>query len=134
LRYSLRLTQRHNLLRRSTPSALQAFRVPTEAHPAFGGLIQGSDGNFYGTTYNGGANNYASIYRITPTGTLTTIYSFCSQTNCADGSNPYGALIQGSDGNFYGTTSVGGTGFASSRIRLGHRISHRSGWHVHQPL
>jgi uncharacterized repeat protein (TIGR03803 family) len=68
------------------------------------GLIQGSDGNFYGTTYGIG-----TVFKITPTGTLTTLYIFCSQSGCADGDDPYGALVQGTDGNFYGTTYSGGT-------------------------
>lgn len=76
--------------------------------PTFGGLVQGADGDFYGTTYNGGAQNSGAVFKITPTGVLTILYSFCSQTNCTDGSNPYGGLVQGSDGNFYGTTSLGG--------------------------
>jgi uncharacterized repeat protein (TIGR03803 family) len=78
------------------------------SNPVFGGLVQGTDGNFYGTTYSGGAFNFGTVFQITPTGTLTTLYSFCSQQNCADGSNPYGGLVQGTDGNFYGTTSLGG--------------------------
>src|SRR5208282_489012 len=73
-----------------------------------GALVQGTDGNLYGTTINGGANgpNTGTVFRITPGGTLTTLYNFCSQSGCADGSNPdWGAaLVQGTDGNFYGTT------------------------------
>jgi uncharacterized repeat protein (TIGR03803 family) len=74
------------------------------------GLIQATNGNFYGTTYGGGTNGYGTVFEITPTGKLTTLYSFCSETNCADGSYPFDALIQGSDGNFYGTTNGGGGG------------------------
>jgi uncharacterized repeat protein (TIGR03803 family) len=75
-----------------------------------GGLVQGRDGNFYGTTSNGGANTSGgTVFKITPSGTLATLYSFCSQTNCADGSIPmFGTLVQGTDGNFYGTTKTGG--------------------------
>jgi uncharacterized repeat protein (TIGR03803 family) len=74
------------------------------------GLIQATNGNFYGTTYGGGANGYGTAFEITPTGKLTTLYSFCSETNCTDGSYPFDALIQGSDGSFYGTTNGGGGG------------------------
>jgi uncharacterized repeat protein (TIGR03803 family) len=73
-----------------------------------GELVQGTDGNFYGATQGGGANGDGTVFRITPGGTLTTLYTFCSQSNCADGDNPYGGLIQGTDGNFYGTTLLGG--------------------------
>ncbi len=80
----------------------------TDGYLPVAGLIQASDGNFYGTMEMGGANDYGTVYKITPTGTLTTLYSFCAQSGCADGSLPYGAPIQGSDGNFYGTTGLGG--------------------------
>ena len=72
-------------------------------------LILATDGNFYGTTIGGGANSSlgGTIFKITPSGALTTIYSFCALANCADGSGP-GQLIQASDGNFYGTTTGGG--------------------------
>jgi uncharacterized repeat protein (TIGR03803 family) len=70
------------------------------------GLIQASDGNFYGTT-NGGAHDGGTVFQLSPTGTLTTLYSFCSEPNCTDGDGP-GGLIQASDGNFYGTTYYGG--------------------------
>ena len=73
------------------------------------GLIQASNGNFYGITSGGGANGEGTIFQITSTGRLTTLYSFCSQSNCTDGSNPVG-LIQATDGNFYGTTQEGGNG------------------------
>lgn len=82
-------------------------------------LVQGSDGNLYGTTLDGGAagqcGNFGcgTIFKITPTGTLTTLYTFCPQGNCPfggpDGANPNAALVQGADGSFYGTTSQGGS-------------------------
>ena len=71
-------------------------------------LIQGTDGRFYGTTYMGGAYGRGTVFRITPGGMLTTLYNFCVRANCPDGASPYGGLVQGTDGNFYGTTSVGG--------------------------
>jgi uncharacterized repeat protein (TIGR03803 family) len=73
------------------------------------GLIQATDGSFYGTSLRGGVDGGGSVFKITPGGKLTVLYSFCSQTNCADGESPYGTLIQGTDGNFYGTTLSGGT-------------------------
>jgi uncharacterized repeat protein (TIGR03803 family) len=76
------------------------------------GLVQATDGNLYGTTVDGGTNCYSSgcgtVFKITPSGTLTMLYTFCNQSNCSDGSYPYAGLVQGTDGNFYGTTSGGG--------------------------
>ena len=80
------------------------------------GLMQGRDGNFYGTTLWGGANGECSdpaggcgtVFKLTPGGTLTILYSFCSQPNCADGAEPGGTLLQAADGNFYGTAYAGG--------------------------
>ena len=71
------------------------------------GLIQGSDGNFYGTTWGGGTNNLGAVFRISPNGNYTNLHSFVGPPN--DGANPFAGLIQGSDGNFYGTTEYGGT-------------------------
>src|SRR5580658_5746639 len=71
-------------------------------------LVQATDGNFYGTTSLGGTKGYGTIFKITPSGTLTTLYSFCSQTGCTDGEIPYGGLIQDTNGDFYGTTEGGG--------------------------
>ena len=71
-------------------------------------LIQATDGNIYGTTEASGANGGRTVYKITPSGTLTTLYSFCSQSNCNDGYNPYFGPVQGTDGTLYGTTAYGG--------------------------
>jgi uncharacterized repeat protein (TIGR03803 family) len=72
-------------------------------------VVQGADGNFYGTTYEGGTNNLGAVFRISPQGHLTTLYSFCSLPGCADGQLPTSAgLLRGADGNFYGTTPIGG--------------------------
>jgi uncharacterized repeat protein (TIGR03803 family) len=72
----------------------------------YSGVIQGWDGNFYGTTASGGGSNGAgTIFTITPKGSFTSLYTF---TGGADGANPAGALVQGTDGTFYGTTQEGG--------------------------
>lgn len=72
-------------------------------------LVQATNGNLYGTTEARGKNNGGTVFEITPGGTLTTLYEFCSDTQCADGGDPTGALVQASDGNLYGTTMAGGT-------------------------
>jgi uncharacterized repeat protein (TIGR03803 family) len=83
----------------------------TNGGQPYAGLVQGADGNFYGTTVVGGAHvgscggfGCGTAFKITPTGTLTTLYSF----DIAQGANPYAGLVQGTNGNFYGTTEVGG--------------------------
>jgi uncharacterized repeat protein (TIGR03803 family) len=87
-------------------TSLHSFQVFTNgAGPSR--LVQGSDGNFYGTTSGGGTNNNAgTVFRISATGALTTLYSF---TGGKDGGDSFAGLVQGSDGNFYGTTAYGGT-------------------------
>ncbi len=80
----------------------------------FSGVIQGTDGNLYGTTEEGGSNTCSvndsggTIFKITPSGKKTTIYSFGAQPNCVDGFYPVGGLIQANDGSLYGTTTYGG--------------------------
>jgi uncharacterized repeat protein (TIGR03803 family) len=68
------------------------------------GVILASDGNFYGTTTFGGSANFGTIFKLTPTGTITTLVNFTGP----NGTYPMGELIQASDGNLYGTTSGGG--------------------------
>jgi uncharacterized repeat protein (TIGR03803 family) len=92
-----------------TFTLLHIFDETDGAGPT-GALIQTSDGNFYGTTYGGGANSKGTIFRMTPDGTVTTLYSFCPQSHCPDGANPVAGLVQGTDGKFYGTTYYGGGG------------------------
>lgn len=74
----------------------------------YGGLVQGNDGNFYGTTFGGGTEARGTVFTITPAGKLTTLYTFCTQTGCPDGSSPQVPMIEGTDGNYYGTTEYGG--------------------------
>ncbi len=97
-----KLSTLHNFCPGGNGSECPDGRNPTR-------LIQGSNGNFYGATYEGGANGPAggTIFEITPAGVLTTLHSFCAETNCADGAAPDG-LMQAANGNFYGTTYDGG--------------------------
>ena len=85
--------------------------------------MQGSDGYFYGTTDNGGTNNAGTVFQISTNGALTALYAFGTVTNASgvvalDGANPDAALVQGSDGNFYGTTQYGGTNGCGTVFRI----------------
>ena len=79
---------------------------PGDGAVPFAGLVQGSDGNFYGTTASGGAFFQGTVFRMTPSGAITVLHSFNSFFS--EGAVPFAALVQGSDGNFYGTTAFGG--------------------------
>jgi uncharacterized repeat protein (TIGR03803 family) len=90
--------------------------------PYLGGLVQAADGNLYGTTEFGGARDVGTIFKITPTGTLTTLYSFCSQqvnSVCTDGAYPFGGLVQAINGDLYGTTTFGGAGVNCAAVARG---------------
>ena len=80
-----------------------------------GGIIRGSDGNFYGTSLEGGTNGGGAVFKISASGAFTSLYSF---TGGDDGALPYGDLVQGSDGNFYGATHFGGLGGNGVLFRL----------------
>ena len=89
-------------------STMASFNGITGNGPT-GSLVQGQDGNFYGTTIGGGSLGYGNVFRMTPAGVLTNLVSF----NLVNGGNPYSGLIQGADGNLYGkttTNSLGGEG------------------------
>ncbi len=81
----------------------------TDGGSPYSAFLQAANGNFFGITHGGGENGYGSIFKITPSGEFTTLYSFCSQPECADGTVP-NALVQGTNGTFYGTTVTGGNG------------------------
>ena len=85
--------------------SLYSFTGSYDGANPLAALVQGSDGNFYGTTENGGAYGYGVIFEITPAGAPTTLYAF---TGGKDGANPTAALVQGGDGSYYGTTPYGG--------------------------
>jgi uncharacterized repeat protein (TIGR03803 family) len=76
----------------------------------YGGLIVDKSGNLYGTTTNGGGHGGGTVFRLAPDGSESVLYDFCSQANCADGANPFSALVRDRVGNLYGTTQSGGTG------------------------
>jgi uncharacterized repeat protein (TIGR03803 family) len=70
----------------------------------YGPLVQGTDGFLYGTTSYGGSGG--SIFKVSTSGAFTTLYTFCTQSGCPDGGAPVDGLIQGSDGNLYGTNTL----------------------------
>jgi len=81
-------------------------------------LVWGADGELYGTTNSGGAYNQGTIFKITPSGTLTTLYSFCAQSGCPDGSSPIAGLVQAANGDLYGTTFLGGASNSGTLFKI----------------
>src|SRR5271168_3771237 len=86
-----------------TLTTLHSFNETDGSQP-FAGLMQASDGNLYGTTSAGGANGDGTAFKITTSGSLTTIHNF-NHLSPVDGAQPYGGLMQAKDGNLYGTTN-----------------------------
>ncbi|MGO8677401.1 MAG: choice-of-anchor tandem repeat GloVer-containing protein [Limisphaerales bacterium] len=81
-----------------------------------GGLVEGSDGNFYGTTTSGGGANSGVVFSFNPSN--STPIKLLSSFTGANGANPYGGVVQAGDGNFYGTTVAGGKGKKGALFRL----------------
>jgi uncharacterized repeat protein (TIGR03803 family) len=90
----------------------------TDGEHPIAGLVQAPNGDFYGTTAFGGANAWGTVFRITPSGTLTTLYNFCSQGGCADGELPEAGLVQATNGDFYGTNFEGGANGGGTVFRI----------------
>lgn len=105
----------------TTAGALKTLHsfISSEAAMPYSAPIQVTSSLFVGTSYEGGLSNGGTVYTVTTSGAVTTVYSFCAESGCADGADPVGALIRGSDGNFYGTTPFGG----SSRFGVIYKIS-----------
>ncbi len=93
-------------------SILHSFGAAGDGSEPMAGLILGPDGNYYGTTEQGGVNGVGTVYRLTPAGVETVIYSFGASAQ--DGTYPSAGLVLGADGNFYGTTSSGGALFSAN--------------------
>lgn len=80
------------------------------------GLVEASDGNFYGLAGTGGGHQFGGVFRLTPSGEFTNLYEFGAVAN--DGTTPAGALIQASDGNLYGVTNGGGVNREGTIFRI----------------
>jgi uncharacterized repeat protein (TIGR03803 family) len=117
-----------------TPTVIYSFCQDSTCHDGGNGganspLVQAPGGNFFGTDFYGGAGAHCTLsqgcgtaFRVTAAGggALTKLHDFCAQTNCADGATP-NPLIQATDGNFYGTTTGGGTNNKGTVFKLNNR-------------
>ncbi len=88
--------------------------VGTDGVMPLSGLVLGVDGNFYGTTNQGGTSDFGTVFKITPGGVLTTLHSFDE----TDGAFPGSALVQGTDKNLYGTTEYGVPGIYGTIFKI----------------
>ena len=85
-------------------TSLDSFDYTDGDLPYYAGVVQGPNGQFYGTTLYGGADGEGTVFSVTTSGTLTTVHSF----DITDGAQPDAGLVQGADGSFHGTTQLGG--------------------------
>jgi uncharacterized repeat protein (TIGR03803 family) len=107
----------------------------TDGSKPYEQLSQAADGNLYGTTAEGGNLNInaclgsgcGTVFKISTNGTMATLYVFCPRSNCIDGAGPSG-LIQGTDGNFYGTTHTGGKAYCLGGCGTVFKITPSGAW------
>jgi uncharacterized repeat protein (TIGR03803 family) len=103
-----------------TLTALHSFcagiECESDGSEPFAQLVQGTDGDFYGTTYAGGNYQGGTVFKITPSGTVTLLFDSFDGPN---GGNPQGGLVQGPQGEFYGTTYNGGVGRGANCVGCG---------------
>jgi uncharacterized repeat protein (TIGR03803 family) len=98
-----------------TLTTLYSFTGGNDGGHPYGALVQGTGGLLYGTTETDGSSSYGTVFQITETGSLSTLYAF---TDGTDGGNPYAGVIVGNDGDLYGTTTTGGAGGHGTVFKL----------------
>jgi uncharacterized repeat protein (TIGR03803 family) len=91
-----------------TETVLYRFTGGSDSAGPFGSLIFDSAGNLYGTAEFGGGSGNGVVFKLSPSGTETVLYSICSKPNCSDGAVPRAGLIFDSAGNLSGTAEFGG--------------------------
>jgi uncharacterized repeat protein (TIGR03803 family) len=106
-----------------TETVLHSFaNDETDGAYPLAGLLRDKLGNLYGTTQSGGANGhfhaFGTVFKLSPNGTETVLYSFCSQPGCMDGSDPVAGLVMDKLGNLYGTTLDGGANDAGTVFKV----------------
>ena len=89
-------------------TVLHSFGVGSDGFDPRAGLVFDQKGNLYGTTFSGGAHGDGIVFKLTPNGKETVLYSFCGRTNCTDGGYSAAGLVFDQKGNLYGTTTGGG--------------------------
>ncbi len=102
-----------------TETVLHSFAAShTDGHYPYAGLLMDTTGNLYGTAQSGGAKGLGTVFKLSPNGTETLLYSFCILAACADGYHPRAGLIMDTKGNLYGTTFDGGAYDAGAVFEL----------------
>ena len=98
----------------TTFTTLANFDGTNGESPTYVSLVQGFDGNFYGTTFEGGTGSCGTVFKITAAGTLTTMHNFVNTDGCL----PYPGLVQATNGDLYGITSAGGAALYGTVFKL----------------
>jgi uncharacterized repeat protein (TIGR03803 family) len=98
-----------------TLTTIYSFTGGSDGGDPRAGLVVGGAGDFYGTAVSGGASSMGTVFHLAASGSLTTLHSF---TGGKDGGSPYGALIEGTGGDLYGTTETGGGGSSGTIFKL----------------
>src|SRR5207245_2260350 len=99
----------------SSVSLLHSF-TSSDGYNPYGGLVQGADGAFYGTTFQGGPAGAGTVFKVLANGSFSILHSFAGGTR--DGAHPNAGLVQGKDGDLYGTTLSGGASGAGTVFRV----------------
>lgn len=101
-----------------TFQALVSFNGTNGSDASYYNLVQGVDGDLYGTTQVGGTYNEGTVFKIDSAGNLTTLWNFCQANGCPDGNHPAAGLTIVTGGNLYGTTYYGGANGAGTVFKI----------------